>query len=363
MNAPYTATLHLPDGSSYPATFYVSSVTISIRYYDAMGLQRDVYWLEKEIAGFEEKPGGAEIQYFNSEGQTDRLIITDPLAIEELKKRLSHNRFIGKPHQRILGKTGTKVLTVLGIVIGILCIAYFWFVPWLGERVAMNFSKDYEINMGNQMYEALAAAYKVDDRKTEMVNRFYKQLGYIVDYPIEITVVESGEVNAFAVPGGHIVVYDAILEKMKTPEELAALLGHEASHVALRHSLRNMFRALARKMFLALVLGSDVGILNVMIDNADDLKGLEYSRALETEADNNGLQLMAKSGIDPEGMVRLMELLEKESGSHQPSSLLNTHPETVDRIKNIRKQLPKLNTADRENPELKKTFHEIFEQW
>jgi Zn-dependent protease with chaperone function len=363
MSASYTAIYHLPDGSSFPATIFVSAVTITIRYTDQHNQQKDVYWLEKELAGFEERPGGTEIQYLNQQGQLERLIITDPELVQVIKKQLSHNRRIGKPHQRVMGKAGTKLLVVLGIIAGLFFLTYLWFVPWLGEKVAMNFSKDYEISMGNQMYEALAASFKIDQRKTEMVNRFYKQLEYTVDYPIEITVVESGVVNAFAVPGGHIVVYDAILEKMKTPEELAALLGHEASHVALRHSLRNMFRSLARKMFLALVFGNQAGIFSVMVNNADDLKGLEYSRGLETEADNNGLQLMAKSGLDPEGMVRLMELLRKESGDKEPSSLLNTHPQIEDRIKNIRKLMPSLKLTEHDNAELKKTFHAIYEQW
>jgi beta-barrel assembly-enhancing protease len=363
MSASYSATYYLPDGSSFPATIFVSSVTITIRYIDRENQQKDVYWLEKELAGFEERPGGTEVQYRNKEGQVEKLIITDAALVQEIRKRLSHNRQIGKPHQRVMSRTGSKLLIILGIMVGLFLLTYLWFVPWLGERVAMNFSKDYEISMGNQMYKALASAYKIDDRKTEMVNKFYQQLGYKVEYPIQITVVESGDVNAFAVPGGHIVVYDAILEKMKTPEELAALLSHEASHVALRHSLRNMFRSLARKMFLALVFGNDAGIFSVMVDNADNLKGLEYSRALETEADDNGLKLMEKSGLDAEGMVRLMELLQKESGSKETSSLLNTHPVIVDRIKNIRKQMPSLKPAARDNTELKKTFHAIYEQW
>jgi predicted Zn-dependent protease len=363
MSDSYQATYYLPNGSSFPATVFVSAVTISIRYTDRENLQRDVYWLEQELAGFEERPGGTEVQYRNKEGQLEKLIITDAALVHEIKKRMGHNRQIGRPHQRVTRSAGSKILIVLGMVVSLFFLTYLVFVPWLGEKVAMNFSKDYEISLGDQMYKAIVSTSKIDAHKTEVINRFYKQLGYIVDYPIAITVVQSKEVNAFAVPGGHIVVYDAILEKMKTPEELAALLGHEASHVALRHSLRNMFRNLARKMFLALVFGNDAGIFSVMVNNADNLKGLEYSRALETEADDNGLKLMAASGLDPEGMVRLMELLRKESGGKEPSSLLNTHPVIEDRIENIRQQMPSLKPVSRNNEGLKKTFHDLYENW
>jgi predicted Zn-dependent protease len=242
-------------------------------------------------------------------------------------------------------------------------ITYIWIVPWLGERAAMKLSKDLEISMGEQMYNASIAYYTVDTGKTEMVNQFYKQLNYTVDYPIAITVVESGVVNAFAIPGGHIVIYDALLEKLKTPEELAAVLGHEISHVEKRHSLRKLCRMLARKMFLAIVFGDNSGIVNVLVDNVDVLKSLEYTPELETEADINGLRMMAKSGVDPEGMVRLMELLEKETGGVDVKNQLNTHPATADRIKNIKKQIPLLTVARRDDAELRKTFHNIFEQW
>lgn len=363
MQASYTATYYLPEGNTYPAAIFISPVTLTIRYTDASGRQQDVNWLEKELKGFEERPGGTELQYTGKPGQAEKLIITDTALVQAIKKQWRHNRLIGKPHQRVMSKAWTKLLVVLGILAALFLIAYIWLVPWLGERVAMNFSKDLEISMGEQMYKATISTYKIDERKTEMVNRFYKQLNYNVDYPIEITVVESGVVNAYAIPGGHIVVYDALLEKMKTPEELAALLAHEASHVAKRHSLRNIFRRLARKMFLALIFGNDGGIVNVVVDNADELKGLEYSRDLETEADTNGLELMASSTLDLQGMVRLMELLDKESGGVEVNSLLSTHPEIADRIKNIRKQITLINPVELEHPELKKIFHEIFEQW
>jgi predicted Zn-dependent protease len=363
MSASWSATYYLPDGSSYAATVFVSSVTITIRYTDAQGSQKDVYWLEKQLSGFEERPGGTELQYRNSEGLTERLIITDAGLVSAIKKQLSHNKQVGKPHQRVMGSAGAKLLMVLAVLLVLILSAYFWLAPWLGEKVAMSFSKEYEVSLGNQMYRAMATTLKVDTHKTAVVNDFYKQLGYAVDYPVEITVVESDIVNAFAIPGGHIVVYSAILEKMKTPEELAALLGHEASHIALRHSLRGMFRNLARKMFLALIFGNDAGILSVLVDNADDLKGLQYSRALESEADDNGLQLMARSSLNPEGMIWLMELLQKETEGREPNSLLNTHPVIKDRIENIRKQIALLQAEERERPELKRLFHNLYENW
>jgi predicted Zn-dependent protease len=216
--------------------------------------------------------------------------------------------------------------------------------------------------MGEQMYQSVIQQYKVDSRKTVILNDFYKQLHYNTGYPVTITVVESQDMNAFAIPGGHIVVYSSILENMKSPDELAALLGHEASHIALRHTLRNLFRELARRMFLALVIGNESGIASVVVDNANALKRLQYSRSLETEADNNGLQLMAKNNINVRGMVQLMYMLQKESGGgEQQTSFLSTHPVFKDRISNIEKQIQQLPAATTSNENLKKLFHSIYE--
>jgi predicted Zn-dependent protease len=362
MSTTYSATYYNAAGRFYQATIFISSVTITIRYRDETNEQKDVYWLVKEIVAFNEQPMQTELQYRHVQGQIEKLIVRDEALLQALKTHLRHHRIAGKPHARVLGSIWTKLTIIAGIIIALLLAAYLWLFPWLGERVAMNFSKEYEISMGEQMYKSISATYKIDTHKTALVNEFYKQLNYKVDYPIQITVVESGEMNAFAIPGGHIVVYDAILERMKTPEELAALLAHESSHVALRHSLRNIFRSLARKMFLALIIGNESGIISVVVGNADELKGLQYSRALETEADDNGLQLMAKSHINVQGMVRLMQMLQKESSdSPQTPGILSTHPVFKERIDNIKQEIQQLPATPTENGELKKIFHEIYE--
>jgi predicted Zn-dependent protease len=358
MNTTFSATYYNAAGHFYQATIFVSSVTITIRYTNEYNEQQDVNWLVKDITAFNEQAMSTELQYRN---QPERLVVRDEALLLALKNNLRHHRLVGKTHNRIFGSVGARLALIAGIIVAIFLAAYLWLFPWLGERVAMNFSKEYEISMGEQMYKSIAATYKIDTHKTALLNKFYKQLHYKVDYPIQITVVESNEMNAFAVPGGHIVVYDAILDKMKTPEELAALLAHEGSHVALRHSLRNVFRSLARKTFLALLFGSQSGMIAAAVDHADELKGLQYSRKLETEADDNGLQLMVANHVNPQGMLRLMQLLEKEGRGPEMPAILSTHPVFDNRIENIKQQLKKLPETNTENQELKTIFHAIYE--
>lgn len=361
MSTSYTATYYNASRHFYQATIFVSSVTISIRYRDEERQEKDVYWLADHITAFHEQEMSSELQYRNKQGETERLVIRDAALLQALKKNLAHNRAVGKRHKRILGSVWTKLTVIAGIIIAVLLITYLWLMPLLGERVAMGFSKEEEINIGEQMYRVVLAQYRKDAYKTAILNDFYKQLNYAVGYPVQITVVESKETNAFAIPGGHIIVYDAILDRMKTPEELAALLGHEASHIQLRHSLRSIFRNQARKMFLSLILGNQSGIVSAVVNNADELKGLQYSRSLETEADDNGIQLMVKSNINPNGMLRLMQLLQQESGGTEPAAFLSTHPMFKERISNIEKQIQQLPAVTTNDGELKKTFHSIYE--
>ncbi len=267
-------------------------------------------------------------------------------------------------HQRAFNSVLSKILLIAGIICGLILICYIWLAPWLGGKVANSFSKETEISLGQQMYASTIQAYQVDTAKTRLLNQFYKQLNYQTGYPIEITVVKSPEVNAFAIPGGHIVVYDAILDNMKSPEELAALLGHEASHIALRHSLNNIFRNLARQMFLSLIVGNDGGITSVVVANADRLKGLEYSRELETEADNNGMKLMYENKVNTDGMVRLMNLLNTASeGSSKAVNFLSTHPVFEKRVANVKDQLKNYPAAPTADSSLQTTFHALYENF
>jgi predicted Zn-dependent protease len=115
-------------------------------------------------------------------------------------------------------------------------------------------------------------------------------------------------------------------------------------------------------MFLSLIVGSESGIASVVVDNANALKQLQYSRSLETEADNNGLQLMAKNNINVQGMLRLMTMLQKESsGGVEPSPFLSTHPVFKDRIHNIEKQIQQLPAVTTSNENLQQLFHSIYE--
>ncbi len=357
----YKATYYDAAGRVSPATIFISTITLSIRFRDENGMEKDVYWLAENIESLEEDAtGSAQLRYRNQEGNPERLLVRDQELLQAIKKNFKEQRFVGGVYYKTLGKTRNKVLIFFSVFLGLILLAYFWLVPLIGERIAINFSKETEIDLGNQMYESIKTGYTIDQPRTDALNEFYKELNYEVGYPIKITVVKSIDKNAFAIPGGNIVVFDSLLMAIETPEQLAALLGHEASHITYRHSLRQLFRSLASNMFLMMLLGNDSGIVTFLAENANALNSLGYSRSLETDADNKGMELMTTRGLDPGGMLELMRILQGSIGDEEPNSFLSTHPVFSARLKNIEEKINQLKTSSKSDQRLTAIFERLY---
>ena len=121
----------------------------------------------------------------------------------------------------------------------------------------------------------------LDIKKSKYLEQFAAELNLGNTKPIRFTVVKSDEVNAFALPNGQIVVFTAILDDMKSSDELVALLGHEASHINNRHSTKMLCRNLAGYMIVSLLLSDVNGIMAVLADNAHQLHSLSQLKAYQ----------------------------------------------------------------------------------
>ena len=132
-------------------------------------------------------------------------------------------------------------------------------------------------------------------------------------YNLHIILKRDPVINAFAAPGGYIVIHDGLLRKTKSPEELAAVLAHEIQHILQRHSTRAILRELSIGMLFS-ALSGDAGGLHYALETVRTLGGLRFRRQDEAEADQKGLQMLQKAKIDPKGMVAFFETLEKEVG-------------------------------------------------
>lgn len=169
-------------------------------------------------------------------------------------------------------------------------------------------------------------------------------------YKFRFHVAESDDLNAFAIPGGHMVVYTGLLKAVKRPEELAGVLAHEMAHVTQRHSLRNMIEALGLSLMVQTLFGDASGLVAMASEGSETLLRQKFSRDTEREADDVGWELLVSANIDPRGMIDFFRTMQAglaknaaTSAADGRLSFLSTHPATAERIGRLEarwKELP-----------------------
>lgn len=206
------------------------------------------------------------------------------------------------------------------------------FIPFVGLKLI---STKQEVVLGEKIYRTILSTSKVDAGATDQLQKFANELQLSSSYPIQVTVVDNEEVNAFALPGGHILVYTGILNVIEKPEALVALLGHEATHINKRHSLKGMLSGLSLAIMQSIVLSGFGSVGDMVLRNASSLQQLSYSRKLEREADKEGMELMLQNKINPLGMKLLMQQLQdSDKGLPSSFSFISSHPLSEERINN-----------------------------
>ncbi|WP_180034632.1 MULTISPECIES: M48 family metallopeptidase [unclassified Acinetobacter] len=161
----------------------------------------------------------------------------------------------------------------------------------------------------------------------------------------QLAVMKSDQVNAFVAPGGKVVFYTGIVNKLNlTDAEIAAVMGHEMVHALEEHAKSKLGAQALTDLALNIGLsaaGNNVGQLGTAAAQLGSQIGigLPYSRSLESRADQGGLMLMARAGYNPQAAITLWEKMNKLEGAGG-SSFLSTHPSNSQRIEAMRKNLP-----------------------
>jgi Zn-dependent protease with chaperone function len=147
--------------------------------------------------------------------------------------------------------------------------------------------------------------------------------------PLQANVVRRAEANAVALPGGHIYVFEGIIGKAESADELAGVIAHEIGHVARRDGVKSVLQTAGLSFLFGMILGDFVGGSAVIIAAKAVLQS-SYSRETETAADAYGVALMNKIGGDADALGRI---LSRVAGTHGPASrILLDHPETSERV-------------------------------
>jgi predicted Zn-dependent protease len=347
----YSTTVH---AEPMEATVLAVEDHITIGYQGENGATQTVRWNLKDIiAVFDQSQQATKI---TCSGEKDcRLLVHGKEATDFILQMQAEQQ---KPwHKKDKTKEWSRNLLIFFTVAGILIATYFLVVPWLSEKLASNVSIKTEEGFGNAVFDALDLSKQQDREATLLVNDFFKEMKIPTDYTVRITVVSGDVINAFALPGGKIIIYSALLKELKTYPELAALLSHEFTHINNRHSTRSVFRQLGSGVFLSLLFGKFGNITAILADHADKFKSLKYSRRLEKEADIGGLSLLKERKIDHEGFVGLFQHLKASVPASAVPEFFESHPDIDRRIEYIRKA--SINSRVEDNPELKAIFEKI----
>lgn len=303
--------------------------------------------------------GNTHYVYLDAKGlQYLQFTADHPLAGSLPKQVTDANPHWG--HKLMKQKIPVLLLLLIVLSIGIYFLV-LTLIPFLGMRMI---GVQQEIVMGDKLKEVMLKETNllgsgVDSAGTNKLQAFAEKLNLSSTYPIRVTLVNSGIVNAYALPGGQVVIYRGILKKINTPEALAALLAHESTHVNERHSLRSLLRNAASGIIIAVIFSDATGVSGALVSNANTLNGLHYSRSLEADADKKGMDLLLANNVNVRGMKQLMEELEKEGDLPDNLSFLSSHPLTKERIKTAHSYIMEHPQKLVERNDLKEIFESI----
>jgi len=243
---------------------------------------------------------------------------------------------------------------VLFVVLGTIAAA-----PQLNLRPGFNlFSVAQDLQVGQE--NAAQVEKQVPVLSDEVSSRYLNQLGRRLsgyapnnqpEYVWTFKVLNSGDINAFALPGGYIYVNRATLESAQDEAQLAGVLAHEEGHVVLRHGTHQLSEALIAEKPLEMLgnlVGQDDSFLSRLLQFGIGLGAqsilLRNSRGMEAQADAEGAYILYQAGYDPRALAQFFEIIEQKY-PQRTLQFLSDHPDPGNRIKAIEREIAELGPA------------------
>ena len=245
--------------------------------------------------------------------------------------------------------------------VGILVLIFSAYVfiktvpSFLADQMVEKIPIEWEVTVGQSILKMFPVVQKPDQEVIKVLQDTVDILkqslqGTPPPYDLKVYILPVKQVNALALPGGPIVIFEGLLYKAESPEELAGVLAHEIQHILLRHSTRGILRNMAESMLVTIFLGDMNSVMEGIVQLAGQLETLGLSREMEAEADQKGMELILSANIDPHGMIRIFEKLMQEESKELPqgktvskendfSSYFSTHPSGQNRLARLEKQM------------------------
>jgi predicted Zn-dependent protease len=274
-------------------------------------------------------------------GSAEALVIESHDFVEALRQHGVTRRAIPMD----LRRWPAVVLCCIAIAL-IGTLLYASLVRLASEEAARFMPASMERRLGRAVVNILAPEQMrcVDSghRLQQVADRLQAATG--VKQQFQVIYVNSGIVNAFAAPGGSIVVFRGLLDETESPEEFAGVLAHEMQHVLLKHSTRALAREFSGRALLSL-MAVDSGGTPTAIQASVRLASLSYQRSDEEAADLGGAALLERAHVRVDGLATFLQRLQLNSPSGGLGTYLSTHPATEDRINALHAETQKFNQS------------------
>lgn len=292
--------------------------------------------------GFE--TAGLEVAWHDIDGAWAAHVL-DPVAARRL---LTESALSGTPQAaahiaqqrktgitRSFGRVALALLVALPVVLLMLfLLSASTIAGWLADRVPVH----HESTLGRTAFDSMRGSLAMKDEGPayDAARSIVARLTSDSRFRYEVHIAKDETPNAFALPGGIIVVHTGLIAATQSAEELAGVLAHEVQHVERRHSLRRVIKDMGLRGLWAFVTG-DLGS-SVAGQAALELTSLQFSRDDEREADEHGFDALVGAGINPAGMPAFFTTLSQTTGASVPA-FLSTHPRSEDRDRALRERL------------------------
>jgi Zn-dependent protease with chaperone function len=264
------------------------------------------------------------------------------LASPTLVNTTQAQALVSKRRRNNTGRTiGWSVMAVFVLLPMILLVALLLnanaIAGWIVDRIPV----EQEMEWGRQAFAGMRGSLKLRETGADVdaVKTIGARLSKGSQYKYEFYIADDKTLNAFALPGGVIVIHTGLINATKRPEELAGVIAHEIQHVELRHSMRGMVKNLGLRGAWAAATGDLGGTL--IGEAALQLTSLKFSRDDEGEADGKGFDSLLAANIDPAGMPAFFKIMSEQAGD-APAAFISTHPLSEDRERELQKRVTDL---------------------
>lgn len=251
-------------------------------------------------------------------------------ALDELDRRLKTKSVLHRLESHWLAVMFSVLVAAVFIGWGAI-----YGVPSLAKSVAMSVPQDWVLSSDEYTLSALDkslfdASELEENRKRVLITAFesLKQHSNIQGHLVFRSSKQGA--NAFALPGGTVVMTDELVALAKHDDEIIGVLAHELGHIRNRHSLRHTLQASALTLVLTAVTGDLTGLDSLLVNLPVVLMSMSYGRELESEADETAYALMQQLGLDHQHFANMMQRLHE--GSQQGPKWLSSHPPSEERI-------------------------------